>query len=750
MDPYIHALMNDGLDSLLEEIPDWTTSQGEELMDAEDESDLLIAAHRADQQGGNPLFCVNMERVRAPRSFHRGVAIQMQVRFSLQQLRQRNGEYQGEAVAEAFHQGLINFIRDPRNGIVNPQDYSMSMAIHHSTGTHTWTSCPRVPLSEWIQGSPLTRQWLERLAKQLNSAESFDAASGDFYAELSFFKTQQRSGRPAKNKPGNKSFEQLLKKKSVITIKNKDDLCFSRALVSAKAFVDQDPQYQTIFKGQGLQGHLAYKLHQETGVPEGMWGLPEIQRMQDHLGPQGYQIKIYEGVCGALWYCDPSFDSAPRKLCLLKVQQHFHGLRSVPALVNKTYYCHHCNKGYNQENAEHHNCSHQNCDMCRRKNGKCTDYQERKPAHVYWNDCGRSFYGQNCFTAHKKSACRLFKKCPECCKVYKYSKKKKHVCGEYRCPNCRNKVLPNHQCYIQPLEIDYSKLLDQADEFSEEDRAILEDLAEVETVEKSKEEEDEKPPPLVCCIDFECWLDENRDFEDVRVGWQYVNVKGSYREAGKASDMLEDVMAKTVTAEMKQRQVFVFAHNMRGFDSSFILQLLYDKGYKVEKVLSMGAKFLSFQCGNVIFRDSLNFFNMPLEWLPATFNLKEAHKGFFPYSYISEDKISYIGVYPKAEEYHPERMSEKRRKEFMTWHKEKVDSGAIFDCQKELSAYLKSDVKVLTESMEKFASEMLELTGIDPTVECVTIASAAFKVFQKNFLEPYTIALEPLGGWRHN
>ena len=97
-----------------------------------------------------------MERVRAPRSFHRGVAIQMQVRFSLEQLRPPNGEYQGEAVAEAFHQGLINFIRDLRNGIVNPDDYSMSMAIHHSTATHTWTSCPRVPLSEWIQGSPLT------------------------------------------------------------------------------------------------------------------------------------------------------------------------------------------------------------------------------------------------------------------------------------------------------------------------------------------------------------------------------------------------------------------------------------------------------------------------------------------------------------------------------------------------------------------------------------------------------------------
>ena len=750
MDPFILALMNDSLDSWMAEVPDWSASQGDELMESEDESDLLIAARRADQQGGNPLFAVNMQRVRAPRSFHRGVAVQIQVRFSLEQLRPPNGEYQGEAVAEAFHQGLINFIRDPRNGIVNPDYYSMSMAIHHSTGTHTWTSCPRVPLSEWIEGSPLTRQWLEKLAKQLNSAESFDASSGEFFAELSFFKTQQRGGRPAKSKPGNKSFEQLLNKKCIITIKNKDELCLARALVSVKAYVDQDPQYQNISKGRGMQGHLAYQLHQEAGVPEGPCGLPEIQAMQNHLGPLDYQIKIFEGICGALWYCDETFDDVPKKLCLLKVENHFHSVRSVPTLLNKSYYCHQCNRGYDQENAEHHNCSQQNCNKCRRKNGKCPDFQERKHAHVFCKDCGQTFYGQNCFKTHQTKLCQKSKKCPDCCKVYKFSKKKKHICGEYKCPNCREKVLANHQCYIQPLKMDFSNLQNEAGDLNEEDRALLEDMVEAEVSEKSAQEEEEEPPPLVCCIDFECALDRNQDFEDVRVGWQYVNVEGSYRKAGKACDMLQDLFSKTVTAEMKERKVFVFAHNMREFDSSFILHLLYNKGYKVEKVLSMGAKFLSFECANVVFRDSLNFFNMPLERLPATLNLKEAHKGFFPYSYISEEKISYVGPYPSADEYHPERMSEKRRKEFLTWHKEKVDSGAIFDCEKELSAYLKSDVQVLTQSMETFAGEMLELTGIDSTVECVTIASTAFKVFQTQFLEPYTIALQPVRGWRHN
>ena len=83
MDPYILALMNDSLDSFLEDETEWTPSQGEELMDSDDETDLLIASLQSDQQGGNPFFSVNMERVRPPRSFHRDVAIQMNVRFSL-------------------------------------------------------------------------------------------------------------------------------------------------------------------------------------------------------------------------------------------------------------------------------------------------------------------------------------------------------------------------------------------------------------------------------------------------------------------------------------------------------------------------------------------------------------------------------------------------------------------------------------------------------------------------------------------
>jgi len=164
----------------------------------------------------------------------------------------------------------------------------------------------------------------------------------------------------------------------------------------------------------------------------------------------------------------------------------------------------------------------------------------------------------------------------------------------------------------------------------------------------------------------------------------------------------------------------------------------------------MGAKYLSFQRGNMIFRDSLNFFNMALEKLPATFNLQELHKRFFPYSWIQPANYSYVGAYPPLEDYHPDRMNEKRRKDFMVWYQQKVESGEIFDFQKELSAYLKSDVQVLSGALETFAEEMESMTGINPTMECVTVASMAMKTFRKMFLEKNLIALEPQKGWRRN
>ena len=145
MDPYIRALMEDGLDEVL---ADWSEKDGLALMESEDEEELVRASRRAEQQGGNPLFAVTVQRIQPTRSFQNGVALQSQVRFFLRQLRAPNGEPQGEAIAEAIHQGLVNFVRDPANGLTNHDDYSLAIVVHHSSGNNLWTSAKRIPLKD--------------------------------------------------------------------------------------------------------------------------------------------------------------------------------------------------------------------------------------------------------------------------------------------------------------------------------------------------------------------------------------------------------------------------------------------------------------------------------------------------------------------------------------------------------------------------------------------------------------------------
>ena len=83
----------------------------------------------------------------------------------------------------------------------------------------------------------------------------------------------------------------LNKKRCLIQIKNKDELCCARAIVVAKAKLDKDPQYKSIITPRGTpQGQLAHKLHETAGVPLGPCGIEEIKKFQAVL--PGYQLNV--------------------------------------------------------------------------------------------------------------------------------------------------------------------------------------------------------------------------------------------------------------------------------------------------------------------------------------------------------------------------------------------------------------------------------------------------------------------------
>lgn len=130
-----------------------------------------------------------------------------------------------------------------------------------------------------------------------------------------------------------KVVDMILNSRDVIKTKKTDEFCLARALICTKAYVDQDPRQKNIIYASGTN-FSSELLQNQARVPKGRCGLPEIQKFQAFLGPQGYQIKVYVREGGVLWFCDEKYEDAPKKLCLLKVNEEFHGLRNAWRVVN--------------------------------------------------------------------------------------------------------------------------------------------------------------------------------------------------------------------------------------------------------------------------------------------------------------------------------------------------------------------------------------------------------------------------------
>ena len=194
------------------------------------------------------------------------------------------------------------------------------------------------------------RAYLKQLARKLNSAQMIDPERDGFFVELTFVKIFGQGSRPAKKNPGKIAWEKMAKtKRCVVQIKNNDDPCLSRAIVTMKERCDGGSQYQNLRKGKLIQERLAGLLHQEAGVREGPCGFEERQAFQDFLGPQGYQLIVVEPSKCLVVFKDPTYNEASHVIGLVKYNGHYDGLTSIPALMNRSYYCHHCDRGYNTQ-----------------------------------------------------------------------------------------------------------------------------------------------------------------------------------------------------------------------------------------------------------------------------------------------------------------------------------------------------------------------------------------------------------------
>ena len=492
--------------------------------------------------------------------------------------------------------------------------------------------------------------------------------------------------------------EYLKKKRSIITINNNDDLCLGRALAVAVARIENDPKYHQIRKSdREIQLQRALQLHRAANVPLGLCGLDEVKLFQKYF--TDYEITVVSGDHDdSIIYPPEPGDKQP--IYLYFQNKHFDVITKMPGFLSVCYFCHKCRKTYS--NATDHMCPA----MCK----SCRSFDCVFEEWVDCDQCKRKFKSRACYDHHKepvgaaRSVCQTMRKCEKCGKVTDVRKMKSgHICGR-KCKTCGiilKEEDGEHKCYIQKLELPEEEQYNHLLFFDFE-----------ATQEHSIHE------PNLCVVHDE---------------------KG---EAGlfKGKDTVKQFCEWLLTKEHKD--CIVIAHNFQGYDAYFIIKYLIQNAIKYEFILR-GAKVLSMTIPmfNIKFIDSLNFIPMSLAKFPKTFGQDEMCKGYFPHLFNKEENWNYVGPIPCQNDYNVNFMEPEERKAFIAWHKEQVESNYLFDFQKEIVKYCRSDVDIMRKCCLLFREMLRDETGIDPFGKSLTIASYCHEVYRTKFLKENTIAV---------
>ena len=239
----------------------------------------------------------------------------------------------------------------------------------------------------------------------------------------------------------------LEKKRTIVRIRNGDNLSMARALVVAKAKLDDDPRDRQIRDHRRpLQTRLAQELHQNANVPLGPCGIEQAKLFQAYLTE--YQINIVsKEYNNNIIYAGPEKD---KRIYLYMHDNHYDAITKMPGFFARVYYCHTCKKAYDHH--EEHLCPNE----C-----KCCGFSPICPEESWRSckDCYRQFKSRRCYDQHKRpkgnarSVCQTLIRCMKCMEVVdrRHLAPQKHLCGKRKCGTCGKYVhLEGHRCYIQP------------------------------------------------------------------------------------------------------------------------------------------------------------------------------------------------------------------------------------------------------------------------------------------------------------
>lgn len=180
----------------------------------------------------------------------------------------------------AFEQGFVNAIRPlvehlPANDQLQVYFNSrrINREIYHS---------PLISVGEWGTPTSVAQRIMTNLMHILQSNENFEL-DDTFDLPILHVEMPPAASGPRSTKATEKFVRHnIVTKKNIIEIKNHDNLCCARAIVTAKAWAERNSNmearhnYENIRRGYPIQQRNAEALHQEAGVPLGPCDLDAV------------------------------------------------------------------------------------------------------------------------------------------------------------------------------------------------------------------------------------------------------------------------------------------------------------------------------------------------------------------------------------------------------------------------------------------------------------------------------------------
>ena len=286
--------------------------------------------------------------------------------------------------------------------------------------------------------------------------------------------------------------------------------------------------------------------------------------------------------------------------------------------------------------------------------------------------------------------------------------------------NCKVMKNPDHICYISTYELS-NKVKHVAYVYYDFECVILKDTTETGR-------NGHKPMLLIAVhVCRFCMYDENVFFACRRCGKRDKIYMGD--------NIVSEFITDLINLSKTHAQVICIANNSRSYDAHFILSYFLTSNNEFEpQIIKNGNKIICMSYDKLKFIDSLSFMKLSVRNMPKTFGLTGIQKGYYPYLFLTEENLDYLGEIPDLSFFCPDSMHTEERSDLISWHSERKNENFVFDNRHMLITYCFQDVEILRKSCTAFNKIFIDEFQFDIFYESVTLSDAVLKIYRSKFM----------------